>query len=287
MPVFFTHSQPIILMKHEITFHSHFHYEAELIYVVKGSYRVSSKGVTYDLHEGDIWLGFPFDEHEYTDTGDNLTLIAIFAPEDIGHVGRLLCTNLPGRPVVNISELPPGFGDGLVRIAQMWMAMSRRNKLARNCDSASVFDSRYLDYPAARETVLSYLSAAINELLGIMELSPRDSAGVYSIQKIISFCADNLNDPELSMQKLSSAVGLSRSQISRLMSSMMKMSFPEFLHSLRTNQARKLLKETDKSITDIAFECGFMSQRSFNRVFREVVGMTPSEYRTALQWTEN
>ena len=36
MPVFFTHSQPIIVMKREITSYSHFHYEAELIYVVSG-----------------------------------------------------------------------------------------------------------------------------------------------------------------------------------------------------------------------------------------------------------
>ena len=36
---------------------------------------------------------------------------------------------------------------------------------------------------------------------------------------------------------------------------------------------------TDKPVTDIAFECGFMSQRNFNRVFREITGMTPSEFR--------
>lgn len=119
MPVFFTHSQPIILMKREITYYSHFHYEAELIYVVSGGYRVISKGVTYDLGEGDIWLGFPFDEHSYADIGDNVTMLAIFAPEHLGAVGRLLCTRRPGRPVVNISEFPPGFGDGLVRVAQM------------------------------------------------------------------------------------------------------------------------------------------------------------------------
>ena len=279
MPIFFTHSQPIILMKHEITFHSHFHYEAEMIYVVKGAYRVVSKGVTYNLSEGDIWLGFPFDEHSYADIGDNLTMLAIFAPEDIGHVGRVLCTRRPERPVVNVSELPPGFGDGLVRTAQMWMAMSRREKLVRNCDPKSLFDERYLDYPADRETILAYLSAAVSELLGVMELSPRESTGVYSIQKIMSYCVENLSDPELSMQKLTAAVGLSRSQISRLMSSMMKTSFPEFLHSLRTNQARALLRSTDKPVTDIAFECGFMSQRNFNRVFREIVGMPPSDFR--------
>ena len=279
MPVFFTHSQPIILMKNEITYHSHYHYEAELVYVVKGAYRVISKGVTYDLHEGDIWLGFPFDEHSYINIGDNETMLGIFSPEHIGPVGRLLCTRRPVCPVVNVSALSPGFGDELIRIAQLWMAICRRDRIIRGCDPKSIFDTRYVGFPIARESVMLYLSAAISELLGAMELSPHDSTGVYSIQKIMSFCADNISDPELSMSKLTTAVGLSRSQISRLMSSMMKTSFPEFLHSLRIQQARSLLKFTDKPVTDIVFECGFMSQRNFNRVFREIVGMTPSEFR--------
>ena len=279
MPVFFTHSQPIILMKREITYYSHFHYEAELIYVVSGRYRVISKGVTYDLGEGDIWLGFPFDEHSYVDIGDNVTMLAIFAPEHLGAVGRLLCTRRPGRPVVNVSEFPPGFGDGLVRVAQMWMALNKRNESAVRSYENELLDSRYIGSVTTRETVLAYLSAAIGELLGAMNMSPRDSAGVYSIQKIVNCCADNISDPELSMNKLTAAVGLSRSQISRLMSSMMKTSFPEFLHALRIRQARQLLMFTDKTVTDIAFECGFMSQRNFNRVFREMTGMTPSEFR--------
>lgn len=98
MPVFFTHSQPIILMKREITYYSHFHYEAELIYVVSGRYRVISKGVTYDLGEGDIWLGFPFDEHSYVDIGDNVTMLAIFAPEHLGAVPRTPCREYLGVP---------------------------------------------------------------------------------------------------------------------------------------------------------------------------------------------
>ena len=169
MPVFFTHSQPIILMKREITYYSHFHYEAELIYVVSGRYRVISKGVTYDLGEGDIWLGFPFDEHSYVDIGDNVTMLAIFAPEHLGAVGRLLCTRRPGRPVVNVSEFPPGFGDGLVRVAQMWMALNKRNESAVRNYENELLDSRYIGSVTTRETVLAYLSAAIGELLGAMD----------------------------------------------------------------------------------------------------------------------
>ena len=40
-----------------------------------------------------------------------------------------------------------------------------------------------------------------------------------------------------------------------------------------------LLRETDRSITDICFDVGFMSLGTFSRTFREIIGETPSSYR--------
>lgn len=134
MSLFVTHNQPILLVKQEITYRSHFHYEAEVIYVVRGSYRVISRGVTYDLNAGDIWLGFPFEEHSYVNTGDNLTMLGIFSPEDVGAVGNLLREHETKNPVVNVSSLSPGFGENLVRIAQLWMAKLKRENNIKQCD---------------------------------------------------------------------------------------------------------------------------------------------------------
>ena len=40
-----------------------------------------------------------------------------------------------------------------------------------------------------------------------------------------------------------------------------------------------LLRETDRSITDICFDVGFMSLGTFGRTFREIIGETPTSYR--------
>ena len=42
-----------------------------------------------------------------------------------------------------------------------------------------------------------------------------------------------------------------------------------------------LLRETDRSVTDICFDVGFTSLGTFSRTFREIVGETPSDYRVA------
>lgn len=52
-----------------------------------------------------------------------------------------------------------------------------------------------------------------------------------------------------------------------------------YLQRRRVERAMFLLRETDRSITDICFDVGFASLGTFSRTFREIVGDTPSDYR--------
>lgn len=52
-----------------------------------------------------------------------------------------------------------------------------------------------------------------------------------------------------------------------------------YLQRRRVERSMFLLRETDRSITDICLDVGFGSLGTFSRTFREIVGMSPSEYR--------
>ena len=54
-----------------------------------------------------------------------------------------------------------------------------------------------------------------------------------------------------------------------------------YLQRRRVERSMFLLRETDRSVTDICFDVGFMSLGTFSRTFREVVGETPSDYRAS------
>jgi len=53
-----------------------------------------------------------------------------------------------------------------------------------------------------------------------------------------------------------------------------------YLQRRRVERSMFLLRETDRSVTDICFDVGFTSLGTFSRTFREIVGETPSGYRT-------
>src|SRR5919202_3453262 len=52
-----------------------------------------------------------------------------------------------------------------------------------------------------------------------------------------------------------------------------------YLQRRRVERSMFLLRETDRSITEICFDVGFMSLGTFSRTFREIVGQSPSAYR--------
>ena len=59
----------------------------------------------------------------------------------------------------------------------------------------------------------------------------------------------------------------------------LRKSFPQLLNEKRVETAKTLLLDTDASIKIVAQEVGFNSLPSFNRVFKEVEGQSPSSYR--------
>jgi AraC-like DNA-binding protein len=55
----------------------------------------------------------------------------------------------------------------------------------------------------------------------------------------------------------------------------------QYLQRRRVERSMFLLRDTDRSVTDICLDVGFMSLGTFSRTFREIVGETPSDYRAA------
>lgn len=75
-------------------------------------------------------------------------------------------------------------------------------------------------------------------------------------------------------------LNMSYSSLAKKMKLLEDESFIKCVNRIRTENAKKLLAITEKSITEISFECGFSSTSYFIKIFRELTGMTPKIYRS-------
>lgn len=85
---------------------------------------------------------------------------------------------------------------------------------------------------------------------------------------------------DITLSSVADALHISRYYASHLFSEL-EVGFNEYINSLRITGACERLKNTKLSISEIAYEVGFGSIRTFNRAFLKVSGMTPRQYRGA------
>ncbi len=113
-----------------------------------------------------------------------------------------------------------------------------------------------------------------------VELSPELAASLEEkLTKLVAEHKPHL-DENISLEKLASLIGISRSQLSELLNVYKSTSFYQYLNHLRYEEALKLLDHphSDYTVADIAYRSGFNNRNSFYKVFKEKTGVTPKEY---------
>jgi len=93
------------------------------------------------------------------------------------------------------------------------------------------------------------------------------------------YIRDHFRDADISLATVADHVGLSPKYFSNHFARTTRQTFTHFLHAVRIEEAKKLLLQTKKSVTGIAFETGFGSFCQFHRVFRRMVGCAAGQFR--------
>ena len=98
-----------------------------------------------------------------------------------------------------------------------------------------------------------------------------------ALSKILIYINDNYCS-DISLESIGTALGYSPKYISNCLGALQGLNFKSFVNSLRVEKAKFLLLSTQKANAEISAECGFNSQASFQRVFRDIVGQSPKKY---------
>src|SRR6266567_1068145 len=100
----------------------------------------------------------------------------------------------------------------------------------------------------------------------------------YKVRQITDWMAENVAE-DLNLDRLAAQVGLSKFHFHRLFKRAMAVSPARYHINLRMNVARQLLRETKKSVVDVALDVGYANPSHFAKLFRRETGLSPSDYR--------
>ena len=105
-----------------------------------------------------------------------------------------------------------------------------------------------------------------------------DSPDDKLMQRVMKVVNANLGNPELSVEMIAQAVGISRVHLHRKLKEITNQTTRDFIKNIRLQQAAVLLSEKRHSIVEIASIVGFANVTYFSSSFKDLYGMAPSEY---------
>ncbi len=235
----------------EIRFHAHLHKHIEILYVFEGGQHINIDGLTYEVKAGQAAIVFPDIVHHYyrNDVRPADGVLVICHPKIFGGVFPDISNSRPSSPVIEDID-----------------------------EAAAYAFAQIADCPSFSER-LGWSIVIISKLLKKIKINKDKHMPVESLaEKMIRYISMNFKQ-DISLDVLAEEFNVSKYYISHVFSNRIRINFRNYLALVRTEYAAGLIRTTDDSITNICLSAGFSSQRTFNRAFKQIYGMTPREYK--------
>ena len=259
-----------------MNFPLHFHedFELNLTLNIKGKRIVGNTAEDFD--ELDLVIINPDVLHCYkrtTETADiQCEFIVVQFPKDLPS-WRIFGTSQMGAVKSLLTHTSPG-----IRFSHD-IALKVKDDLMKLCgmegfEAAKLFLS-----------ILNELACADKSEISMIEsVSVDETSGSHSrrINKIIQYVEDNYPN-KITLDTIGELVGMSASSVCRFFKKKTRHNFLDYLNSYRIEKAVDMIIQTEHTISEISYACGFNNISNFNRIFLNRTGTTPSDYRRTLK----
>ena len=130
------------------------------------------------------------------------------------------------------------------------------------------------------EALAAWLGNALEHLFAVMERQ-NDSRPRLFVSRALELMRKNLHR-NISRDEIARQLGVSPCHFSLILKQHTGWSFTELMQQCRVDHAANLLRTTEESIAKIADACGFCDQSYFTRVFQDIRGVTPKQFRASV-----
>ena len=229
----------------------HIHATMEIVIVNQGTLTMTADGKEYDIPEGHGLFIPPFSPHTFHSKEPNLCHVLMFSDVLVPYFFDFLKKNSPTLHLFKLSDASRELSERL---------------LPNNSNSA--------DYITA-EAVLAPLCHDIHTQC------PFESRKIVfgdTFSKVIDYIEAHFTE-DIDLNSVAYAVGTHPVTVSKMFTKSTGVGFHYYLQYQRCSHAAYLLKNKNMNISEVAYESGFGSIRSFNRAFFAVYNITPTQYR--------
>lgn len=254
----------------DATYPAHYHTHLEIMYILKGSVTMYMNGNEYVANENDVIFILPHQIHSFVSGFDNEICILHISHTALAGYSEMYRENELENPIIPV--LNKSTYDVLKSI-QSFIFTNHPMKVVPIGVGMNA-DKEACQNTAVKTLLLGYVALLLD---GVKWVKKKSSSTDIS-KRIIEYCYENYRE-NISLCSTAEALGVYEHTITRTFSSVFKCNFREYVNNLRLSAVVNRLMTTNAPITEIAFECGFETLRTFNRVFMSRYNMTPTEFR--------
>jgi|GEM_PF-5243498 len=227
----------------------------EILYLVEGEVEADIGGEHITIRRNDAVIIPENTMHSYRSTVPCRALLLLFNARFVqGLSGKYSDRELPTHLVANIPKKLQ---------SQLFLL---HNAFQESADSLIVHGHLLV--------VMGHLASLLNPA--------EEKAGSCNdlVQALFGYAQQNYSSA-ITVEDVSKALGLSKSQLSKLLNREIGLNFNDFINQYRIQKARHLLL-SDMSITQVGYESGFESLRTFYRAFHKTFHTSPMKYRNSI-----
>lgn len=248
------------------TAHQHSYYE--MYYLINGSCRFMLQGKEFLINSGTIVFipANALHKTTYTDGSSHERLYAEFTGDYIDDLLAQFGTDWLESHLFNFFfyipiELRPEINNYLSLIINERRSSDNFSFLM----TKQLFQTLIIKLLRHKSTLANYHGISLQ-------------SGDSALSEAMNYIASNFQN-NISLTDIAGRLHLNPSYLSQKFKAVNGISFKEYINTIRINHAEKLLLETNKSITEIALECGYETSNYFGDVFKKTNGISPSQFR--------
>ena len=250
-------------------YEQHFHSAVEVIVTLQGEVLVEMEGEAFRVQAGEVLI-IPAGSLHTLHMGENserelllYEMNGIFSLKEFGVLRQMMA-----KPIYLTAEHPCqervwALLFEMIRVHRSGTRLRNMYNYALLLEIYAILGEEYLNTSAS--------AAEKNSL-------QRQLSGEDAFNRALDHLNKNYMD-DMTLDTLAAYAGFSRYTLSRMFRQHTGATFTQYLSRRRVEMATELLSGSRMPVTQVALQCGFNSIATFNRVFREVKGCTPTQYR--------